>query len=217
LNSKALSIDIRAARVSKRFQLTARSRSRLCCGGLAVLGLLALVGCRQDMHNQPKFIPLREATFYHDLRSERPPVPGTIARGHLRIDEVFYTGKENGQPVDFFPFPVTKEVLKRGEERFNIYCSPCHGRLGNGEGMIVQRGLRRAANFHSEALRAAPVGHFFDVMTNGFGVMPSYAYRIHPRDRWAVAAYIRALQLSQHAGPADVPASEVGKPTGATK
>lgn len=169
------------------------------------------------MHDQPKFVPLRENNFYSDLRSERPPIPGTVARGQLRIDQVFYTGKANGQPVDYFPFPVTRDVLKRGQERFNIFCSPCHGRLGNGEGMIVQRGLRPAANFHSEVLRKAPIGHFFDVMTNGFGLMPSYAYRVQPRDRWAIAAYIRALQLSQNATAGDVPAGQAGKLTGPAK
>ena len=166
--------------------------------------LFILAGCRQDMHDQPKFVPYRENLFYGDLRSERPPVPGTVARGQLRTDEVFYTGKDKGQWVDYFPFPVTKDVLKRGEERFNIYCTPCHGRLGNGEGMIVQRGLRPAANFHGDEFRKAPVGRFFDAITSGKGVMPSYAYRVKPSDRWAIIAYIRALQLSQHATAAEL-------------
>jgi len=182
-------------------RLIPHSALRTCT---VVLALAVLAGCRQDMHDQPKFVPYRENSFYSDLRSERPPVPGTVARGQLRTDEVFYTGKAKGQWVDYFPFPVTKDVLKRGEERFTIYCTPCHGRLGSGEGMIVQRGLRPAANFHADEFRNAPAGRFFDAMTSGKGVMPSYAYRVKPSDRWAIIAYIRALQLSQHATAAEL-------------
>ena len=171
----------------------------LCVGGAA---------CRQDMHDQPKYIPLRESTFFDDARSARPIVAGTVARGQLRDDLMLYTGKQSGSDVDTFPFPVTASVMARGQERFNIYCSPCHGRTGQGDGMIVQRGYRRPPTYHQDRLRQAPVGHFFDVITNGFGAMPDYAAQIRPDDRWAIVAYIRALQLSEHASLADVPATQ---------
>ncbi len=167
--------------------------------------------CRQDMHDQPKYIPLREATFFGDERSARPLVPGTVARGQLRNDTLLYTGKANGVDATVFPFPVTEQVMARGQERFNIYCSPCHGRTGLGDGMVVRRGYRHPPSLHDDRLRNAPVGHFFDVMTNGFGAMPDYAAQVQVTDRWAIAAYIRALQLSGHATLADVPASERGK------
>lgn len=158
------------------------------------------------MHNQPKYIPLRPSNFFDDHRSERPFVEGAIARGHLDDDELFYTGKVNGKLADEFPFAVTGEVLQRGRERFDVYCAPCHDRLGNGLGMIVRRGFRRPPSYHIDRLRAAPAGHFFDVMTNGFGAMPSYAAQVAPGDRWAIVAYIRALQRSQHATTKDVAA-----------
>jgi mono/diheme cytochrome c family protein len=164
--------------------------------------------CRQDMHDQPKYVPLRESTFFSDARSARPIVPGTVARGHLHDDDLLYSGRMNGTDATVFPFRVDARVMARGRERFNIYCSPCHGRTGQGDGMIVQRGYRRPPTFHQDRLRDAPVGHFFDVMTNGFGAMPDYAVQIAAGDRWAIIAYIRALQLSEHATPADVPASE---------
>jgi hypothetical protein len=170
------------------------------------LALIGLAGCRQDMHNQPKFIPLRENNFYSDGRSARPIIEGTVARGDLEQDTYYYTGKINGQPGTEFPAPVTKEMLERGQERFNIYCSPCHSRVGDGNGMIVQRGFRRPPSFHTDRLRQAAVGHFFDVMTNGFGAMSEYKSQVSVADRWAIAAYIRALQLSQNATRADVPA-----------
>jgi cytochrome c553 len=132
-------------------------------------------------------------------------VPGTVARGQLRIDEGFYTGKVNGVELDAFPMPVTRDVLERGRERYNIYCTPCHDRLGEGRGMIVQRGFPPPPSYHIDRLRQAPVGHFYDVMTNGYGTMYSYASRISPEDRWAIAAYIRALQLSQQIKVADLP------------
>lgn len=167
--------------------------------------LLTVLACREDMQDQPKFKPLRQSDFYTDGRSERPLVANTVPRGYLRADIYFYTGMINGQPGDLMPFPVTADVLKRGQERFNIFCSPCHSELGDGNGMIPQRGFRRPPSFHIDRLRAAPVGHFFDVMTNGFGAMPDYAAQIPPRDRWNIIAYIRALQLSQRATLADVP------------
>jgi cbb3-type cytochrome c oxidase subunit III len=175
---------------------------------LALLAVLALVGCRQDMHDQPRFKPLAESDFYADLRSARTPVDGTVARGQLHEDAYFYTGKFGNNPGDYMPFPVTEDVLARGRERFNIYCSPCHSRLGDGNGMIVQRGFRAPPSYHTERLRKAPLGYFFDVMTHGFGAMPEYATQIPPRDRWCIVAYIRALQLSQQATTSDVPSGQ---------
>ena len=170
--------------------------------------VFAFPGCRQDMHDQPKYIPLRESAFFGDGRSARPVVEGTVARGHLNDDELAYTGKTNGQDATMFPAPVTAETMARGRERFNIYCSPCHGRTGQGDGMVVLRGYRRPPSFLQDRLIGAPVGHFFDVITNGFGAMPDYAAQIRPQDRWAIIAYVRALQLSGHATLADVPSSE---------
>jgi mono/diheme cytochrome c family protein len=160
------------------------------------------------MHDQPKYIPLRESTFFADQRSARPIVAGTVARGLLHEDTLLYTGKVNGADATVFPFPIDEKVMARGQERFNIYCSPCHGRTGQGDGMVVRRGYRRPPSYHQDRLREAPVGHFFDVMTNGFGAMPDYAAQIRAEDRWAIAAYIRALQLSEHARVADLPESE---------
>jgi mono/diheme cytochrome c family protein len=178
--------------------------------GISAVLLLALVGmltgCREDMQNQPRFKPLRKSDFYEDGRSSRPVIPGTIARGQLRADSYLYTGMAGKAAGDSMPFPVTREVLERGRERFNIYCAPCHSRMGDGNGMIVQRGYRRPPSYHIDRLRKAPLGHFFDVMTNGFGAMPDYAAQIAPHDRWAIAAYIRALQLSQNAPAGLVPA-----------
>lgn len=174
----------------------------------AMVCALALAGCRQDMHNQPKYIPLRSSDFFSDGSSARPLVEDTVARGTLEDDEVFYTGKSGGQLVNELPFPLTQQVLDRGQERFNIFCSPCHDKTGNGNGMIVQRGYRQPPSYHIDRLREAPLGHFFDVMTNGFGAMPDYRAQIQPRDRWAIAAYIRALQLSEHATIDDVPPAE---------
>ncbi|HYG99986.1 MAG TPA: cytochrome c [Terriglobales bacterium] len=160
------------------------------------------------MQNQPRFKPLRQSDFFEDGRSSRPPVAGTVARGQLRADTYFYTGMMGAQAGDQMPFPVNEQVLERGRERFNIYCSPCHSRSGDGNGMIVQRGYRRPPSLHVERLRKAPLGHFFDVMTNGFGAMPDYAAQVSPGDRWAIVAYIRALQLSQSAPRTLVPAGQ---------
>jgi len=177
-----------------------------------ILPSLALVaataGCRIDMHVQPYYRPLTKSDFYADGRSARLPVEGTVARGDLREDAYFYTGKINGNPGDYMPFPVTESVLARGRERFDIYCTPCHGRVGDGNGFIPSRGFRRPPSYHIDRLRKAPIGYFFDTMTNGFGVMPDYSAQLAPRDRWAIAAYIRALQLSQNATPADIPAGQ---------
>lgn len=160
------------------------------------------------MHDQPRYKPYAQSDFYADQRSARPPVEGTVARGHLNEDTYLYTGKVNGQAGEVFPFPVTAEVLARGQERFNIYCSPCHSRLGDGNGMIVQRGLKQPPSYHIDRLRKVPAGYFFDVITNGFGQMQDYSAQIPVKDRWAIVAYIRALQLSQNAKIEDLPAAE---------
>ena len=176
---------------------------------LAMAGLLLLLsGCRLDMQVQPYQRPLVESDFYADRRSERPIIEGTVARGYLEADTYFYTGKIGSNDGDYMPFPATEEVLARGQQRFNIYCSPCHSEVGDGNGMIVKRGFKHPPSYHIERLRRAPIGYFFDVMTNGFGAMPDYSEQITPADRWAIAAYIRALQLSQHATEADVPSGE---------
>jgi mono/diheme cytochrome c family protein len=179
--------------------------------GVAALVVLSAAACRQDMHDQPKYIPLRESTFFNDARSARPFVQGTVARGELREDTLLYTGKMNGADATMFPFPVDEKVMARGQERFNIYCSPCHGRTGLGDGMVVRRGYRRPPSYLDDRLLGAPVGHFFDVISNGFGAMPDYAAQIKAEDRWAIVAYVRALQMSGHATLADVPADQRGK------
>lgn len=185
-------------------------RTNLKFGGLAVLSVVTVLfsaGCRQDMQDQPKYIPLRPSDFFSDGRSERPLVEGTVARGHLEDDTLLYTGKgPDGKFSNDFPFSVTKAVLERGQQRFDIYCSPCHDRLGDGDGRIVRRGFRHPPSYHIDRLREAPNGYVFDVITNGFGAMPDYAAQIQPNDRWAIVAYIRALQLSQNASINDVPA-----------
>jgi mono/diheme cytochrome c family protein len=211
---------------------------------LVVLALCASA-CRQDMHDQPKYKPLRPSSFFDDSRSARPLVEGTVARGQLREDVLFYTGRTDraqqaaqtgggvGTPqpaatgeaptpapsmqgfANVFPFPVTLEVVNRGEERYNIYCSVCHDRTGSGLGMVVRRGYRRPPSLHIDRLRQAPAGYLFDVITSGFGAMPDYSAQIAPRDRWAIVAYIRALQLSQQGTIADVPEQDrsgIGSP-----
>ena len=186
-----------------------------------------LSGCRRDMQDQPKAKPYRSSSFFKDGLSSRPPVEGTVARGWLRTDKELFTGKKSTAPaaansqtgpaastpvanasasqvaaaypddVDKFPFPITQEILDRGQQRFEIFCSVCHGLTGNADGMIVRRGFRKPPSYHEQRLREAPVGHFFDVVTNGWGAMPSYASQVPVQDRWAIIAYIRALQLSQ--------------------
>jgi mono/diheme cytochrome c family protein len=160
------------------------------------------------MHNQPKYIPLRESDFFADHASARPQVPGTVARGQLRDDILLYTGKSDGQPAAVFPFAIDDAVLTRGQERFDVFCSPCHGRTGLGDGMIVHRGYARPPSLLEPRLREAPPGHFFDVISHGSAAMPDYVTQIGVRDRWAIAAYIRALQLAGGATIADVPAAE---------
>ena len=176
------------------------------------LALIAgLAGCRQQMANQPKYDPYEPSDFFADGMSARPRLAGTVAQGEAGIDPYFETGKINGQDGDAFPFPVTADVMQRGHERFDIYCSECHGRLGDGNGMIPSRGYRRPPSYHTQALRTAKVGHFFDVMTNGFGSMPPYRTMIPTRDRWAIVSYIRALQLSQNATIDEVPPEDRAK------
>jgi mono/diheme cytochrome c family protein len=165
-----------------------------------------LVACAQKMADQPKYNPLDPSAFFGTGASATTPVPGTVARGYLQDDPALFTGKTAlGVDVTAFPFPINRADLDRGRERFDIYCAPCHGRVGNGEGLVVLRGFSPPPTFHSDYLRQAPVGHFFDVITNGFGAMPSYGDKIPARDRWLIIAYIRALQLSQYAPVADVP------------
>ena len=203
------------------------------CLLLSAVCLLALAGCRRDMQDQPKMKPYRSTTFFRDGLSSRPPVAGTVPRGFLNEDSEYFTGKKAGrtsgaatsgpQPgttsanatgaaafpddVEVFPLPVTDELVARGRERYDIFCSACHGFTGRGDGMVVRRGFRRAASFHDERLRTAPVGHYFDAMTNGWGAMPSYSHQISVKDRWAIAAYIRALQLTQQNEQGTVPAA----------
>jgi mono/diheme cytochrome c family protein len=177
---------------------------------LASLAAIAVLpGCRIDMHVQPRENPLARSDFYADQRSARPLVEGTVARGDLQADTYFYTGKVGNNPGDVMPFPVTKEVLERGRQRYDIYCAPCHSRLGDGNGIVPSRGFaRKPPSYHIPRLQKAPVGYFFDVITNGFGIMPDYASQIPVRDRWDIVAYVRALQLSQNATMADVPAGQ---------
>lgn len=165
---------------------------------LSVLVLTA-TGCRQDMHDQPKYTAYKASDFFADQRSARPVVEGTIAQGHLNEDELLHTGRVGGQPATVFPFVVDEALMRRGRERYDIFCSPCHGLAGEGNGMVVQRGYRRPPSFHIDRLRQAPPGHLYDVIASGFGAMPDYAAQIPVRDRWAIAAYMRALQLSQNA------------------
>ncbi len=172
--------------------------------------VLLAAGCSsnltlQKMGTQPRYEPLAPSDFFPDGQSARQPLPGTIATGHTQDDTLLFTGKVGNQDSTIFPFPITRDVLARGQERFNIYCAPCHGQTGGGNGMIVQRGFTAPPTFHQDRLRNSPVGHYFDVITNGFGAMPSYAAQIPVDDRWAIIAYIRALQLSQDATINDVP------------
>jgi len=160
------------------------------------------------MHDQPKFFPQRGTTLFADGRSVRPQVENTVARSQAHPDSYFATGMVDGKEGDGLPFPVTAAVLERGQERYNVYCTPCHSRVGNGEGMAVLRGYSKAGDFHNARLRQAPLGHFFHVISNGYGNMPDYAAQVTPADRWAIVAYIRALQLSQNAQTADVPAGK---------
>lgn len=181
-----------------------------------VVMTIAVAGCRQDMHDAPRHEPLEASTFFADGRGSRMLVANTVARGMLREDDHLYTGKIDGELTDIFPMPVTAEVMARGQERFNVFCSPCHGRTGQGDGMVVQRGFRAPSSYREARLRDAPAGYFFDVMTHGFGAMSDYFSQVSVTDRWAIAAYIRALQRSQQATVDDVPVAsgaELDEPT----
>ena len=233
-----------------------RTSAKHLLKGLRLAGLVLLIalapGCRQDMHDQPKYEPLEPSTFFEDGRGSRPPVEGTVARGFLREDAQFFTGKTGGSQqtggaaaqnvgaaaqnigstglgntadpnrssavtaqyqgfAAVFPMPVTQEIMDRGEERYNIFCSVCHARTGDGNGMVVRRGYRKPPSFDEDRLRQAPVGYYFDVITNGFGAMPDYSAQITARDRWAIIAYIRALQRASQGTLADVPEDQRGK------
>jgi hypothetical protein len=176
-------------------------------------GVLTVLGCQQQMAEQPRYDPLEPSTFFADGQSARQLVPNTVARGQLRDDAHLHTGRTATSFAETFPFAITHPVLERGQERYNIFCSPCHDRVGNGDGMIVRRGYTRPPAFSVERLRSAPPGHFFTVITHGLGAMPGYAAQIPASDRWAITAYIRALQLSQHATLAEVPVTEREKLT----
>jgi hypothetical protein len=178
---------------------------RAAFAGWLVFTILVFTGCRQDMHDQPRYEPLEASDFFADGLSSRHPPEGTVARDALEGSAYFNTAKQDGELGTTLPFALTRDLLERGQERYNIYCSPCHDHVGTGQGMIVRRGFRRPPSFHSPHLREAPIGHFFDVITNGFGAMMDYAAQVPPYDRWAIAAYMRALQLSQHAMLADLP------------
>lgn len=202
---------------SQSLSLQRVSRPWRSWSALALVGILFFaVGCNQNMTfqamgNQPRYNPLVPSDFFADGQSARPIVPGTVARGHVQDDPLLFTGKVGNQDAPMFPFAVTREVMVRGRERYDIFCAPCHDRTGSGKGMIVQRGFTPPPSFHIDSLRSAPEGHFFDVITNGLGSMPSYGDQIPVRDRWAIIAYIRALQLSQNARIDDAPPEERDK------
>lgn len=171
-----------------------------------ILLLLAAAGCREDMSRQPKVAPLDASSFFADGRASRPAVEGTVPQGTPVLDRHLEDGRDAaGALVAELPFPATREVLRRGRERYDVFCAPCHGRTGDGDGMIVQRGFPRPQSFHQDRLRAAPVGSLYDAVKNGFGAMPDHRAEIPVRDRWAIVAYVRALELSQNARLADVP------------
>ncbi|MDB6017100.1 MAG: ABC-type Fe3+ transport system protein [Pedosphaera sp.] len=176
----------------------------IVCG----LAMLLLCGCRREMYHQPRSDPLASSTLFANGAASRPLVPGTVARGHLDADEQFYTGKKGTNLIENIPIKVTRQVLERGRERYDIYCSVCHGRTGAGNGMIPQRGFPPPPSYHIDRLRQAPAGYYYDVITHGYGIMYSYAERVEPADRWAITAYIRALQLSHNASLADLTPSE---------
>jgi cbb3-type cytochrome c oxidase subunit III len=207
-----------ATRTTDRVNLRALARAFPAFVSLAAL---VLGGCRSEMYDQPRFKPYHASDFFEDGTSARPLVEGTVHRRDPKerggaSAEHFETGKTGGKLVETLPFPVDRSVLERGQERYRIFCTPCHGELGNGRGMIVRRGFNPPPTFHSDEMRKEPVGHFFDVITRGHGTMYSYASRIPPRDRWAIAAYIRALQLSQHAVATGLPAEDQGRLEGIT-
>ncbi|MDQ3855154.1 MAG: cytochrome c [Chloroflexota bacterium] len=194
--------------------LTARKAPVLVC---LLLGTLVLSACAGNHRNQPYYQPGKESKLFADGKAMQEPPEDTVSRGRLDEDPFLYTGMVNGKLARGFPFPITKQVLDRGQERFEISCVPCHGETGNGDGMIVRRGFPPPPSYHIDRLRTVEEGHFFDVITNGFGAMPAYGYQVAPRDRWAIIAYIRALQLSQNASVNDVPPADRGKLQGEAK
>jgi cytochrome c553 len=175
---------------------------------LLLMALALAAACRQDMHDQPKYKALRPSPFFADGRTSRPLVDGTVARGHLDLDTARTTGK-SGATYAANPLPRSEATFQHGRERYDIYCSPCHDRVGTGNGMIVERGYKQPPSFHQDRLRNVADGYLFETMTQGFGVMPSYAAQIPVDDRWAIAAWIRVLQRSQNATLADVPDPKV--------
>lgn len=178
-------------------------------GIAAAGGALLLFGCRQDMHNAPRYKPLAESTFFADGSAARPLPAGTVARGKLHEDPWLYQGRTpDGAIATSGPLPLTRELLLRGRERFNIFCAPCHDQVGTGRGMVVQRGFKAPSSFHDPRLRMSPDGYFFYVITNGFGVMPSYAAQVPAEDRWAIIAWIRTLQRAQHFPVSELTAEE---------
>lgn len=196
------------------FRLNAFGRALVGCGIV-----LFAAGCRQDMHDAPRYEAYEANMNGAELTAPRVAPANTVARGLLREDEALYTGKIDGQAVDRVPFALSHADLRRGQERYTIYCTPCHGQLGDGNGMVVQRGLRQAASYHQDRLRQERIGYFYDVITNGFGAMQGYAEQVPVRDRWLIASYVRALQLSQNATLAEVPAdqrNQLGQPAAAT-
>ena len=198
--------------LSRRCERHGLLYSRFSLGWLCVAVACVTSGsCKPQMGDQPKYEAYEASDFFPDGAAMRPLPVHTVARGQLHADEVFFTGMRNGKLVAEIPGRITTAMIERGRERFNIHCAVCHGFTGTGDGMIVQRGFPLPPSFHSERLRAAPAGHFFDVMTRGYGVMYPYVSRVSPEDRWAIVAYVRAIQLSQNATLADVPEAERGK------
>ena len=191
--------------------LRAGGGARLWAVAVVVASVTLAAGCRQDMHDTPRYEVFEANPNFPDGRASRTPPAGTVARGQLREDDHFYTGKVDGEFVAEFPFAIAQADLERGRERYTAYCTPCHGLVGDGQGMVVQRGLRQAATYHQDRLREAAPGYFYDVISNGFGAMQGYAEQVPPRDRWLIAAYVRALQLSQNATVDDVPAADRGR------
>jgi mono/diheme cytochrome c family protein len=239
LRCKTVVVSVQCAVGSLSGSGRLRLRRALCVLLLTAFSTLLTTSCRRDMQDQPKMKPLRSSSFFKDGLSSRPPVEGTVPRGFLNADTEYFTGKKAGrsgqgaatpQPrpqsggtttgaaafpddVEVFPIEVTEDLVRRGRERYDIFCSACHGFTGHGDGMVVRRGFRRATSFHDEKLRQAPVGHFFDAVTNGWGAMPSYAHQIPVKDRWAIIAYIRALQLRQANQSQTTPAVPAASPT----
>ncbi len=214
MNLRFTIYDLRLIWNVRRFLKSAIGNRQSAIFNLLFSILVFATGCRRDMFDQPKSNPLKASDFFQDGAASRPIPPHTVARGDLQNDEAFFTGMIGTNLVTDFPIQITRAVLERGCQRFEINCVPCHGETGEGNGIVVARGFPAPPSYHIERLRVAPVGHFFDVMTHGYGAMFSQASRVTPEDRWAIAAYIRVLQLSEHATLADVPTNEIAKLSG---